>query len=90
MIDIKDNCPDEKVEYAMQLIALDVIVDISDQFDIDRNIVMDVFMHSKTAQMLFDRETDLWSSGPAYVTNEFMREIFDTQITGFTKREIRS
>ena len=85
MTDIKDRFPDEKVEYAMQLIALDVIVDISDQFDIDRNVVMDVFMHSQTAQMLFDRETELWSGGPAYVTNEFMREIFGAQINELYK-----
>lgn len=71
-----DYLPDEQAEYAMQLIAMIVVVDLCDQFGLDRIVVLDVFMRSRTAQILFDRETGLWSCGPAYVTAEFMQEIF--------------
>ncbi len=63
-----------KYEYTMQLLAGMASINIARRQKISRTKAFFRFMKSKTAEMLFDEDTDMWMNGPDYIADEYLRE----------------
>lgn len=64
-----------KYEYTMQLLAAMASMNIAKEKKISRTKAFFEFMKSKTAEMLFDEDTDMWMNGPDYIAEEYRLEM---------------
>lgn len=66
---------ESQIEFSMSLLAQMAIRKLACDLACSDDEMTARFMQSKTAQMLFDRETGLFGYGPDYIANEYMDEL---------------
>ena len=66
---------ERQIEFSMCLLAQMAIRKLARQLNCSDDEMAAAFMQSRTAQMLFDRETGLFGYGPDYIANEYMDEM---------------
>ncbi len=64
----------EKIERAMQMQAAMFVLDRASALGVKPLEVYKEFRKSRTFEMLFDYDTDLWSTGPVYISEEYDSE----------------
>ena len=75
MKDVQNTGNPPNVEFSMSLLATLVVEEIARKNKKKKSDVLTAFMKSNTAKMLYDQETGLWACGPAYIEDEYRREI---------------
>lgn len=66
---------EKQIEFSMCLLAQMAIRKLARDMQCNEDEMSAKFMQSRTAQMLFDRETGLFGYGPDYIANEYIDEI---------------
>ncbi|GEM_PF-1890317 len=66
---------ERQIELSMCLLAQMTIRKLARDFQCDDDEMTARFMQSKTAEMLFDKETGLFGYGPDYLANEYIEEL---------------
>ncbi len=61
-------------EYTMELLAGMAGKEIAKRYGISDIQGFDLLMSSKTGEMLFDDNYDLWQNGPDYIASEYFLE----------------
>jgi hypothetical protein len=65
----------EARDNAIDLIVTLAVIELSEDLKIDPDEIFFMFVSSKTGELLYDNESDLWCYGPAYIEEMFKNEM---------------
>ena len=67
--------PKEKMNYTIDLLITMVTDEIAEETGKDRKEILTDFLCSKTGKALYDENTRLWCTGPAYIAELYREEL---------------